>query len=547
MGLLSFLKNDGNGALKMPYTSSHAGHTRRIAAPLFVLLCVSLPGCVMVGPDYQTPEAQVAERWSQAQEAAVVAGVADHESWWKNFGDPILNELIEKAYSQNLGLQIAGLRVYEARALLGVATGNLYPQSQNLGGSASTIEISENADPVNSLPPGLYDGEFDRYGTNLDAAWELDFWGRFRRGLESADANFAASVASYDDFLVTLTGEVAATYVLLRTLEERLAYAESNVAIQGRSLEIAEVRFRNGLVTELDVQLSRALLGNTRSIIPALYKGIRQTRLALSVLLGMPPSDLQDIVGGSGVIPSTPQTIALGAPADLLRRRPDVRRAELVAAAQSARIGIAEADKYPSFTLIGTVGYAAESSGDLFESGSDFNLGAFSFNWKFLNYGRLRNNVRVEDARFQQAATAYQNTVLNAAREVESSMTGYLRERDRVAALTGSVEASRRAVDLAQTQYRDGVINYTLVLDAQQFLLRNEDQLASARGEVALNLIATYKALGGGWQMRQGQSLISDDAKQDMRQRTNWGKLLENESVEPKTEGERGSWRAPDS
>jgi NodT family efflux transporter outer membrane factor (OMF) lipoprotein len=500
----------------------------------------------MVGPDYQTPEAQVAERWSQALEAAVVAGTGDLESWWENFDDPILNELIDKAYSQNLGLQIAGLRVYEARALLGFTTGNLYPQSQSLGGSAATIEISENADPINSLPPGLYDGEFDRYGTNLDAAWELDFWGRFRRGLESADANLAASVAGYDDFLVTLTGEVATAYVLLRTLDERLAYAESNVAIQARSLEIADVRFRNGQVTELDVQLSRALLGNTRSNIPTLHMGIRQTRLALSVLLGMPPGDLLDIVGGPGVIPDTPQTIALGAPADLLRRRPDIRQAELVAAAQSARIGIAEAAKYPSFTLIGTVGYAAESSGDLFESGSDLNLGAFSFNWDFLNYGRLRNNVRIEDARFQQAATAYQNTVLNAAREVESSMTGYLRERERVAALRVSVDASRRAVDLAQTQYRDGVINYTLVLDAQQFLLRNEDQLTSARGEVARNLIATYKALGGGWQMRQGHSLISEGAKQDMRQRTNWGKLLETESVEPKTEGERGSWRAPD-
>jgi NodT family efflux transporter outer membrane factor (OMF) lipoprotein len=411
------------------------------------------------------------------------------------------------------------------------------------------LQISENAEPVSNLPSvvsDLVDTDFNRYGTSLDAAWELDFWGRFRRGVESADANLAASLATYDDFLVTLTGEVAAAYILLRTLEERLAYAENNVAIQARSLEIAETRFRNGLVTELDVQLARALLGNTQSTIPELQRGITQTRLALSLLLGMPPSDLEAIVGGRGTIPATPQSIALGAPADLLRRRPDIRRAELQAAAQSARIGIAEADKYPAFRLIGGVGYAADSTGDLFDSGSDVHLAAFTFNWNFLNYGRVRNRVRVEDARFQQAATLYQNTVLNAAREVESGLTGYLKARERVVSLTESVDASRRAVDLAQTQYRDGVISYTLVLDAQQFLLLNEDQLTVARGAVARNLIATYKALGGGWQMRESGPLVPQETREEMRKRTNWGELLEDDAVTPVSAEERGSWRAPD-
>lgn len=505
-----------------------------------------MSGCAMVGPDFQTPEAQVAQAWSQAGQDAVTQGSADHETWWQNFNDPALNDLINKAYSQNLDLQIAGLRVYEARALLGFAAGTLYPQSQSLRGSASTIKISENSDPVSALPPGLFDRDFNRYGVGFDAAWELDFWGRFRRGIESADANFAASIATYDDFMVTLSGEVATAYVLLRSLEERLSYAESNVAIQQRSLEIADVRFRNGLVTELDVQLAKALLGNTRSLIPEFNKRIRQTRLALSLLLGMPPNDLQDIIGGRGVIPDMPNSIALGAPADLLRRRPDIRRAELLAAAQSARIGIAEADKYPAFRLIGSVGYAAESSSDVFNSGSDLHFGAFTFNWKFLNYGRLKNKVRVEDARFQQAAIAYQNTVLNAAREVESNLTAYLRARDRVTSLNDSVEASRRAVELAQTQYRDGVISYTLVLDAQQFLLLNEDLLTAARGEVARSLIATYKALGGGWQLRQADTLVSPKTKDEMKERTNWGNLLEAEFVEPVAAEKRGSWREPD-
>ncbi len=510
-------------------------------------LVVLLSACAMVGPDYETPETQVTQQWASARAEAVSAGAADHSDWWTNFNDPALNELIDRAYGQNLGLQIAGLRVYEARSLLGFAAGTLYPQVQSLNGSAATIEISENADPVTSLPPGLIDTSFDRYGTSFDAAWELDFWGRFRRGVESADALFAASLASYDDFLVTLTGDVASAYILLRTLEERLDYAESNEKIQQRSLEIASVRFRNGLVTELDVQLARSLLGNTQARIPVFKRGIRQTRLALSLLLGMPPSDLEDILGGRGMIPNTPQQIAVGIPADLLRRRPDIRQAELLAAAQSARIGAATADMYPSFRLIGTVGYAAESSGDVFDSGSDLSLGAFAFNWKFLNYGRLRSKVRIEDARFQQAATAYQNSVLNAAREVESSLEGFLRSKQQVTALTESVDAARRAVDLAQTQYREGNISYTLVLDAQQFQLLNEDQLTAARGEVARNLIATYKALGGGWQMREGRDLIPDATREEMMQRTNWGGLLEADAVEPVPAEERGSWRLPDS
>ncbi|MCL6417059.1 efflux transporter outer membrane subunit [Aestuariirhabdus sp. Z084] len=515
-----------------------------------VIVCaILLASCAAVGPDYKKPEADVLNQWQAARDASVDSAAAEHRQWWKSFNDPVLDDLVQRAYSQNLSLQVAGLRVYEARALLGIATGLLYPQSQGVNGSASTIKISENADPVTSLPPGvgdLVDTSYKRYGTSLDAAWELDFWGRFRRGVESADAGLAASVADYDEFLVTLTGEVATSYILLRTLEERLNFAEKNVAIQQRSLEITDVRFRNGLVTELDVQLARALLGNTKSTIPPLKSGIRQTRLALSLLLGLPPSDLQSIVGGRGDIPDSPQAIAVGIPADLLRRRPDIRRAEALAAAQSARIGAVEAELYPSFRLIGTVGYAAGSSGDLFDSGSDFNLGAFGFSWKLLNYGRIRNQVRAEDARYQQAALAYQNTVLNAAREVESSLTSFLRSKERVLTLADSVAASRRAVELAQTQYRDGIISYTLVLDAQQFLLLNEDQFTASRGEVARNLIATYKALGGGWQMREGNDLIPETIKTQMKDRTNWGGLLETGNTEPVAEEKRGAWRAPD-
>jgi NodT family efflux transporter outer membrane factor (OMF) lipoprotein len=504
----------------------------------------------MVGPDFEKPEAEVAASWSDTEEEqTVVTESVEHRDWWKNFNDPVLDKLIQTAYEQNLTLQIAGLRVYEARAILGFASGTLYPQAQGASGSAANINISENADPIANLPPSvgsLVDTRFDRYAMSMDAAWELDFWGRFRRGLESADANLAATIATYDDFLVTLTGDVAITYVLLRTLEERLAFAQNNVALQQRSLEIAEVRNRNGLVTELDVQLARSLSSNTRSTIPLFETGIRQAKLALSLLLGMPPSDLVDILGGPGTIPVAPPSIAVGIPADLLRRRPDIRRNELQAAAQSARIGVATADMYPAFRLGGTVGYAAASTSDLFESGSGFGVAGIGFNWKILNYGRLRNNVRVQDARFQQLLVVYENSVLNAAREVEDGLVRFTNAGERVTHLTTSVVASRRAVDLATTQYKDGIISYTLVLDSQQFLSLNEDQLTAARGDVVRSLIATYKALGGGWQLREGHDFISDELKNTMTERTNWGEFMEPAAIQPVEESERGAWRSPD-
>lgn len=508
-----------------------------------------LSSCAMVGPDYVKPDTAVDPAWSEAKSAEVVTESEEHRQWWKSFADPVLDALIEKAYAQNLSLQIAGLRVYEARAVLGLAAGSLYPQVQSGRASLGRIELSENAEPVSNLPDSVargVDTSFSNYRLGLDAAWELDFWGRFRRGVESADANLAASIATYDDFLVTLTGEVATAYVLLRTLEERLAFAERNVAIQQRSLEIADVRARNGLVTELDVQLARTLLGNTRATIPVIQTGIRKSKHALSLLIGTTPGELGQIIDAPGMIPDAPDSIAVGIPADLLRRRPDIRRAELQAAAQSARIGVAQADLYPAFRLAGTVGYAADSTGDLISSDSIAGFGTIGFNWKFLNYGRLRNNVRVQDAKFQQAVAAYQNTVLNAAREVEDGLVSFRNAREQVDYLIDSVKAARRAVELAQTQYRDGVISYTLVLDAQQFVLLNEDQLTKARGDVASGLIATYKALGGGWQLREGKPFVPEAVRASMSQRTNWGELLEPETLIPVPDEQRGSWRSPD-
>jgi NodT family efflux transporter outer membrane factor (OMF) lipoprotein len=315
--------------------------------------------------------------------------------------------------------------------------------------------------------------------------------------------------------LVTVTAETARAYILLRTFEARLALARENVAIQNETLRIAEVRFENGAVTELDVTQSRALLRDTEALIPRLETGVHQTKNAISTLIGQAPGQLAELLQQDSSIPSAPVEIAIGAPLDLLRRRPDIRIAEFQAAAQSARIGIATSDLYPRFSLFGSIGFATSSDGgvqsnsadaaDLFSSNSVTYTVGPTFSWPIFNYGRLRNNVRVQDARFQQAALNYQNTVLEAAREVEDALAAYLRSQIRVGYLTDSVGDARRSVELAMVQYRQGSTTYQRVLDTQRFLVRQEDQLAGTKGDVALNLVATYKALGGGWETGQSE------------------------------------------
>lgn len=492
---------------------------------------IALTGCTALGPDFKTPDAPIAESWIEAAAPQVEEKPDDYRDWWGVFGDATLDRLVELAYGQNLTLQIAGLRVLEARAQLGIAVGNQYPQLQQISGQASMNQLSENAPNQ-----GGTDAFFYNYQGGFDASWELDFWGRFRRGVESADAALLASIANYDDFLVTLTAEVARTYVSIRTFEERIALARQNVALQQRSLRIAQVRFRNGATTELDVTQARSLLRDTEATIPAFEIGLRQARNALAVLLGMPPEAVQRVLATSGSIPVAPPTVAVGIPADTLRRRPDVRQAELQAAAQSARIGIALTDLYPRISLLGSIGLQTSShggsrangadAGDLFQNDSlTYFLGP-SVQWPIFNYGRLRNNVRVQDARFQQTLINYQNAVLRAAQEVEDGLIAFLRSQDRVAFLSDSVAASERSVDLSLIQYRDGAADYQRVLDSQRNLVTAQDNWTVARGDIGLGLIATYKALGGGWQIRSGNDIVPAATQGVMRDRTDWGQLL---------------------
>jgi len=500
-----------------------------------LIVCAFVAGGCAVGPDYIKPSAPEPQQWLEKDDARIKSEPSDYSHWWQVFDDAVLSSLIEKACQQNLTLRIAGIRIMEARAELGIAFGEQFPQVQQIRGGYTYSSASENM--ANSL---LGDLSYGDVNVGFDAAWELDFWGKFRRAVQSNVASLDVSIANYDDFLVTLTAEVARTYVQIRTFKQRLFIARENVKVQERSLRIARVRFEAGEVTELDVMQAITLLKNTEASIPRLEAGLRQAKNALCILLGTTPSDLQDVLGGGIGIPTAPPEVAVGVPAELLRRRPDIRLAELQVAAQSPLIGVAKADLYPHFTLFGSIGLRSSdgkssrsggpegsSLSDLFEGDSIEFFGGPSVSWDIFNYGRIKNRVRVQDARLQELVVNYQNTVLRAAKEVEDSLVGFLRSQEEEALLSESVKAAKRSVEIAMIQYREGIEDYQRVLDTQRAQAEQEDFLADTSGSVALNLIAIYKALGGGWEIREGKGFVPEKTKEEMEKRTNWGDLLD--------------------
>ena len=410
-----------------------------------------------VGPNYGRPPAPVAQNWIDADDVRVRKEGDDLSKWWVVFKDPTLDSLICFAYRQNLSLRVAAYRVLEARAQMLIDVGNLFPQTQTMNGDYTRYALSR--EQANALTSGLkrWYGQWD-YGFNLH--WELDFWGRLRRAIESDAATLDASVENYDDVLVTLLGDVATNYVIYRTTEQRIKYAQENVALQKKTLAIAAAQVDSGLVNKVDEFQARSTLEQTEAGIPELEITLRQAANQLCILLGIPPQDLQarlspmdlPLLGAStlgllgtptgqgpilaasalfpgrtGLIPKAAPEVAVGIPADLLRRRPDVRRAERQAAAQCAQIGIAEAEFYPHISILGTIDYSAQNFKDLFkEQAFSGNVGP-SFTWNILNYGRVLNNVRLQDARFQELVATYQNTVLSAGQDVENGLVTFLR------------------------------------------------------------------------------------------------------------------------
>ncbi|MGQ9605833.1 MAG: efflux transporter outer membrane subunit [Thermogutta sp.] len=459
-----------------------------------------------VGPNYGPPNAEVGEAFLDSSEPGIRAGSADYVEWWNVFNDPTLNELVQTAYEENLPLKIAAERILEARAMLGVARGTWWPQQQEAIGSFARTQNSHKAFPMSNFSkiPG-FKMAFDNWALGADLAWELDFWGRFRRMIESAEANVEAEEEAYNAALVLLQAETASTYIQLRTIDERLALAQENVALQKNTLAIAQARFEQGVVSQLDVHQAQAILANTEALIPMLQALRRVSENRLCTLLGEPPQDLDPILGPSGKIPQAPADVVVGIPADLLRRRPDVKRAERLAAAQCARIGIAEAEFYPHIAITGQIAYQAENFSDLFSGSSFSGMVGPGFRWNILNYGRIRNSVLMEDARFRQAVLGYQEAVLRANEEAEDMITAFLEEKRRLAALEQATQATAAASALAMAQYQEGLIDFQRVIDSQRALVQQQDALAESRGKVTLNLISVYKALGGGWEVRYRQ------------------------------------------
>jgi NodT family efflux transporter outer membrane factor (OMF) lipoprotein len=458
-----------------------------------------------VGPNYCPPSAPVADNWIDAADKRVRSESDDLSQWWHVFNDPVLDGLISEAYRQNLTLREAGFRVLAARAQLGIAIGNLFPQQQYASGDFTHTTFStETANNIVDIGQGLglpvrrNFGQFD-YGFGL--GWELDFWGRFRRAVEANQANLDATVADYDDVLVTLMSDVATNYVQYRTAQQQIAFAKYNVDLQRETLTIVEARFRAGTTGQLDVHQSHSTLAQTEAGIPELEIGKRQAANRLCILLGIPPEDLEARLGASP-IPSAPPDVAIGIPADLLRRRPDVRRAERLAAAQSAQMGIAEADFYPAISILGTIGYSSEDFGNLFRQAAFTGTVGPSFQWKILNYGRILNNVRQQRAHFEELVAAYQQTALNAGRETEDGLVTFLRAQTRTRYQTESVDRAEKAVKLGLVQYQAGTIDFTRITQLEQNLVLQQNTLAVARGEIAQGLIQTYRALGGGWEFR---------------------------------------------
>ena len=410
-------------------------------------LVLPLAAC-SVGPNFVTPQASVETRWRDAGFPAVTTAREEYQRWWAAFHDPTLDRLVAIAYDQNLTLMEAGARVIEARAALGRAIGEIYPQTQQLNGTATYLQPSD-TDATSNPGNVIASRQFWRVDLGGQAAWELDLWGKFRHGVEQADAAYLASIATYDDVLVTMVGDVASDYIQIRTIQAQIAIARDNVVKQKGALDIASDRYKGGATSELDVFQAQNVLGQTEAAIPQLTAQLQQTENALAVLLGLPPASIDGLLGHSRGIPAPPRNAAVGVPADLLRRRPDVRAAELKAEAQSANVGIAAADLYPAFSLGGALGTLVSTTNggkisQLFTSPSiTFAFGP-SFSWPVLNYGQITNQVRAEDAELQALLIDYKNVVLKAQQEVDSGLAGFVEGRQQVAYLRRSADGGKQ-------------------------------------------------------------------------------------------------------
>ncbi len=456
-----------------------------------------LAGCT-VGPNYKAPGEQAPAKWATPLAASESDAPAALASWWTSFKDPELDTLIGTAVRSNLTLRVAEAHVREARAQRDVVAGGRWPSAD------ASVAVSKNRYGGNSYPPlGEFPGvplDYNLYTAGFDAAWELDLFGGVRRAVEASNAQVGAAEYAWRDVLVSVLAEVARNYIDARAYQERLDITRQNIAAQQAIVELTRSRYQSGLASDLEVEQATALLTATQAQLPALESGFAQSVHHLSVLLGQDPGAMLERMSHATPIPLTPPLVPVGLPSDLLRRRPDVERAERELAASTAEIGVAEADLFPKFSLVGGLGIASTSTSNLFEYASRYWSAGPGVQWNLFQGGSLRANVRVEKARAEQALDTYRQTVLVALEDTENALVAYAKEQSRRESLSQSVQSSEAAFHLSSELYRSGLVDFLDVLDAERTLYAAQDALVESTESVSLDLVQLYKALGGGWQ-----------------------------------------------
>lgn len=481
---------------------------------------LGLTACAVLGPDYKEPEVTWLADWeselySQIEEVSAHSQV-DAKTWWYLFDDPVLNQLVDIARLENPSLRIAGLRVLESKAALGVANSGRYPQFQQATGAIAYVNTQNSAGSDDSL--GTYD-------LGLNAGWELDFWGRYSRSIESADAAFFSSVFNQQNGQVLLTAQVADLYYAYRTVLLRINIARKNARIQKRSYEITEALFKSGASAELDLQQAKTQYMATLSSIPGLEIALAQIHNNLCVLLGRPPGNLPELDNEVRSLPIVNPAAIEQVPAQLLMRRPDIRAAASQVAAQSAQVGIAETELYPSISLFGSLGWSGSTPSD---SVNTLSLGIGpSFTWNLFDHGRIKNNVRIQDARLQQAIESFQGSVLLAAREIDDAAISVIKTREQRVPQHESTLAAERSLELANTRYREGYADFQRVIDAQRAAAAQaERELINDSNHISA-VIEFYRALGGGWLELPVAELLPKSTRETMESRSDWGDLMD--------------------
>ena len=490
-----------------------------------------LAGCFMVGPDFTRPATKAVDRYQTTTQTEFTESLGENSNkildpveWWKSFNDPTLNALLKEAASQNLTLQQTAIRIYQLQAQLGVSDAAILPTLALSGSTESTR--NSNLQEITNSPSNL---RFNNVIVQLN--WELDFWGKARRGIESSLNSYLSGVAAFYSADVSLTADVANTYINIRNNEELIAVANANLALQKESLRIAGARFKYGATSMLDLSQAQAQYEQTKGQIPALIANLKKTQNAMSILLGEPPDYYEKKYGNTKGSLKPPNELGVGMPRDLLRRRPDILQAEFFAASQSALIGVNKALLYPTFTLGGTFGYATSnfggaSPGSLFSWANNTSGVSAGLYLPLFYRGALVDQVRVQDAVFQQSILAYQNLVLNAQKEVEDSLVVISTSKSAVVDYSRAVIAAKSAADMALGRYIAGQNDYNTVIIAQQSLLSIQNSLVQTKSNELVGYVGAFKALGGGWSAEMAPPKLPESMVAEMTDRTDWGKVL---------------------